>query len=87
MVKSKIQNAVSAAESVQPPKALLIELSGKLADDDGDEASAPPTVELFAALSMEEVLACVRSRHPSVEVLQLKVLGKVQVLSSSENLE
>lgn len=87
MVKSKIQNATPAAESVPPPKALLIELKGKLAGDDEDEKSAPPSVEIFAALSMEEVLAYVRGRQPSIEILELRVLGKVQVLSSSENLE
>jgi hypothetical protein len=42
--------------------------------------------EMFAALSIEEVIAYVRNRQPSVEILELKVLGKVQVLSSSEHL-
>ncbi len=41
---------------------------------------------MFAALSLEEVIAYVRNRQPTVEIVELKVLGKVQVLSSSENL-
>jgi hypothetical protein len=35
---------------------------------------------------MEEVIAYVRNRQPSVEIMELKVLGQVQVLSSSEHL-
>ncbi len=42
---------------------------------------------MFAALSMEEVIAYVRGQRPGVEIVELKVLGKVQVLSSSEHLE
>ena len=36
---------------------------------------------MFAALSMEEVIAYVRNRQPAVEIVELRVLGKVQVLS------
>jgi hypothetical protein len=41
---------------------------------------------MFAALSLEEVTAYVRNRQPAAEIVELKVLGKVQVLSSSEHL-
>jgi hypothetical protein len=41
---------------------------------------------LAFGLSLEEVIACVRNRQPSVEIMRLKVLGKVEVLSSSEHL-
>jgi hypothetical protein len=41
---------------------------------------------MFAALSIEEVIAYVRTRQPGSEIMELKVLGKVQVLSSSEHL-
>jgi hypothetical protein len=44
------------------------------------------STEIFAALSLEEVIAYVRNRQPAVEIMELKVLGKVQVLSSSEHL-
>jgi hypothetical protein len=86
MAKSKIRNAVPDAGSVQPSRALLIELKGAMASEDEDQ-SAVSCTELFAALSVEEVLAYVRGRQPSVEIMELKVLGKVEVLSSSENLE
>jgi hypothetical protein len=35
---------------------------------------------------MEEVIAYVRRRQPSIEILELKVLGQAQVLSRSEHL-
>lgn len=83
MVKGKDRETTSAA--VRPQKALLFELKGEALSE--EEGAAAVSTELFAALSMEEVLAYVRGRQPSVEVLELKVIGKLQVLSSSENLE
>lgn len=65
-------------------RGLLIELKGEKAADDGSAATA--STEMFAALSLEEVIAYVRIREPSIEIMELKVLGKVQVLSSSEHL-
>jgi hypothetical protein len=41
---------------------------------------------MFAALSIEEVIAYVQTRQSSIEIIELKVLGQVQVLSSSEHL-
>ena len=41
---------------------------------------------MFVAIRLEEVIAYVRNRRPSVEIGGLKVLGQVQVLSSSEHL-
>jgi hypothetical protein len=83
MAKSKDRDVFPSSD--QPHKALLIELKGKKAAE--DEGSATATTELFAALSLEEVIAYVRGRQPSAEIIELKVLGKVQVLSSSEHLE
>lgn len=83
MAKSKDRAAFPSSD--QPHRALLIELKGERAADDGSEA--PASTEMFAALSLEEVIAYVRNRQPAVEIVELKVLGKVQVLSSSEHLE
>ena len=85
MAKSKDRDAVPGPNSAEPSKALLIELQGKR--DADDEGAATASTEMFAALSIEEVLAYLRNRRPEFEVVELKVLGKVQVLSSSENLE
>lgn len=70
--------------SDQPLRSLLIELKGERAAKDGSAATA--SSEIFAALSVEEVIAYVRNRQPCVEIVELKVLGQVQVLSSSEHL-
>jgi hypothetical protein len=64
-------------------KALLFELSGKTSSDEGNSTTVS---EVFAALSVEEVIAHARSRQPSIEIMELKALGKVQVLSCSEHL-
>ena len=43
-------------------------------------------IEMFAALSIEEVNIYVQTRQPAVEIMELKVHGKVLVLSTSERL-
>jgi hypothetical protein len=82
MAKSKDQDAFPLSN--QPHRALLIELKGETAAEDGSASTT--STEILAALSMEEVIAYVRNRQPAVEILELNVLGKVQVLSSSEHL-
>jgi len=82
MAKSKDRDVLPLSN--QPHRALLIELKGERAAEDG--SAATPSTEVFAALSMEEVIAYVRTRQPAVEIVELKVLGKVEVLSSSEHL-
>lgn len=82
MAKSKDRDAFLSTD--QPHRSLLIELKGERAAEDGSAVTA--STEIFAALSMEEAIAYVRNRQPSVEIMELKVLGKVQVLSSSEHL-
>lgn len=70
--------------SDQPHRALLVELKCERVAENGGAAAA--STEIFAALSLEEVIAYVRRRQPSIEIMELKVLGMVQVLSSSEHL-
>jgi hypothetical protein len=82
MAKSKDKDVFPLSD--QPRRALLIELKGERAADDGTETR--DSTEMFAALSLEEVIAYVRNRQPSVEIMGLKVLGNVEVLSSSEHL-
>jgi hypothetical protein len=83
MAESKNQETVSSLG--QPHRALLIELKGEQTAEDGSAATV--TTELFAALSLEEVIAYVRRRQQNAEIVGLKVLGKVEVLSCSEHLE
>lgn len=82
MAKSKDRDVFPPSD--QPHRALLIELKGERGAENGSTAAAP--TEMFAALSLEEVIAYVRNRQPSVEIVELKVLGTIQVLSSSEHL-
>lgn len=81
MEKGKSQDVVLTAGP--PHRAVLFELKGERSTEDGTSASS--STEMFAALSMEEVIAYVRRRQPSTEINELKVLGTVQVLSSSEH--
>ena len=79
MGKSKDRDVLPSSN--QPHRALLIEPKGETAAEDGSETTA--ATEIFAALSIEEVIAYVRNRQPAVEIMERKVLGKVQVLLSA----
>lgn len=82
MAKSKDRDVFPSSD--QPHRAVLLELKGERAAEDG--SAAMTSTEIFAALSMEEVIAYVRNRQPAVEIMELRVVGKVQVLSSSKHL-
>ena len=84
MAKSKDRDVFPAPELPQQFRALLFELKGKR-DAEG-ETTAFLSTEMLAALSIEEVIAYMRNRRPAFEIVELKVLGKVHVLSSSEHL-
>ena len=84
MAKSRDRDSGSSSERSVPRRSLLFELKGKRSPEDG--SSTAISSEMFAALSIEEVIAFVRTRQPGSEIVELKVLGKVQVLSSSEHL-
>ncbi len=82
MTKSKDRDVFPSPDHSR--RALLVELKGEKIAEDGSTTTS--SAEIFAALSMEEVIAYVRNRQPSIEIIELKVLGQVQVLSSSEHL-
>lgn len=82
MAKSKDRDVFPSSD--QPHRALLIQLKGEHTAEVGSEMT--DSTEMFAALSLEEVIAYVRNRQPVVEIMEVKILGKVQVLSSSEHL-
>ncbi len=84
MAKSRDRDSSPSPERSGPHRSLLFELKGTRNTEDGNAAAV--SSEIFAALSIEEVIAYVRNRQPSIEIIELKVLGKVQVLSSSEHL-
>jgi hypothetical protein len=82
MAKSKDRDVFPSSDHSR--RSLLVELKGEKIAEDGSTTTS--STEIFAALSMEEVIAYVRNRQPSVEIMELRVLGRVQVLSSSEHL-
>ena len=84
MAKSRDRDIFPSSDQSGPYKALLFELKGKRDAEDGTAATV--CTEIFAALSIEEVIAHMRRRQTSIEIVELKVLGKVHVLSSSEHL-
>ncbi len=84
MAKSRDRDIFPSLDQSGPHKALLFELKGKRDAEDGTAAAV--STEMFAALSIEEVIAHVRRRQTNTEIVELKVLGKVHVLSSSEHL-
>jgi hypothetical protein len=84
MAKSRGRDSGSPSERLVPHRSLLFELKGRRNNEVGTEAAV--STEMFAALSIEEVIAYVRTRQPGSEIMELKVLGKIQVLSSSEHL-
>ena len=84
MTKIKDRDSSSSSERSVPLRSLLFELKGKRNTEEGNTAAV--STEMFAALSIEEVIAYVRTLQPGSEIIELKVLGKIQVLSSSEHL-
>jgi hypothetical protein len=63
-----------------PP--LLFEITGHDRVDQGREGR---TLRI-AALSLEDVIRYIRTGHSDLEITEIKVIGAIQVLSSSENL-
>ena len=63
-------------------KALLFEISGHKPTDQGKDGL---TLRV-AALSLEEVIRYIRTSHPDFEIIEVKVVDQIEVLSSSEYL-
>ncbi|MBB5343338.1 hypothetical protein [Tunturibacter empetritectus] len=63
-------------------KALLFEVSGHMRADQGKEGR---TLRI-AALSLEEVICYMRTGHSDFEIAEVKVVGQIEVLSTSEHL-
>lgn len=43
-------------------------------------------IQRIAALSLEEVVRFMRAKHPGCEIAEIKVVGNIDVLSSSEHM-
>ena len=69
-------------DGVAVQKALLFEVAGT---EHADHEKAGRTLHI-AALSLEEIVRYMRSRYSRFEIAEIKVVGHIEVLSSSEHL-
>jgi hypothetical protein len=82
MAKGKHQDELLNAGGACAQKALLFEVACNKRVDRGNEER---TLRL-AALSLEEIIHYVRTSHSDLEITEVKVVGHIEVLSSSEHL-
>jgi hypothetical protein len=82
MAKGRHQDELSNAGRACAQKALLFEVAGNKRVDRGTEGR---TLRI-AALSLEEIVHYVRTSHSDLEITEVKVVGHIEVLSSSEHL-
>ena len=82
MAKAKHQAKVPDADRSFIQKALLFEVAGNSRVDQRDEGR----MFRIAALSLEEVIRYMRATQSDLEITELRVIGHVEVLSSSEHL-
>lgn len=82
MTKRGHETELSNADSPAVKKALLFEVAGAVRADQGQAAS---TLRI-AALSLEEIVRYMRSKYSRFEIAEIKVVGHIDVLSSSEHL-
>ncbi len=81
MTKATHQAEVSDADRSFIHKALLFEVAGKSRVDQRNEGR----MFRIAALSLEEVIRYMRATQSDFEITELKIIGQVEVLSSSEH--
>ena len=82
MANAKHQAEVLDADRSFIQKALLFEVAGNSRVDQRNEAR----MFRIAALSLEEVIRYLRATQSDFEITEFKVIGHVEVLSSSEHL-
>lgn len=84
MAKRKDQSELLGAGEGPAQKALLFQITGNECRENGSRDEV--RTQRIAALSLEETIRYMRARHPSFEIAEVKVVGIIQVLSSSEHL-
>jgi hypothetical protein len=83
MAKWRHQGELSNEGGARVQKALLFEVTGNKRVDRETEGR---TLRI-AALSLEEIVHYVRTSRSDLEITEVKILGHIEVLSSSEHLE
>lgn len=82
MANGKHQSHVSDGNETAVGKALLFEVAGNKRNDQTKEER---TLRI-AALSLEETIRYIRTCHPDFDIAEVRVAGRIEVLSSSEHL-
>ncbi len=83
MAKGKHQSHELDGGEAVAGKALLFEVAGNKHTDQEKERR---TLRI-AALSLEETIRYIKTKHSDFEIAEIKVAGCIEVLSSSEHLE
>ncbi len=83
---AKMKDSSEGLDAREGPlqKALLFEISGNECHANGSRDEV--RTQRIAALSLEETIRYIRLRHPNFEIADVKVVGIIQILSSSEHL-
>lgn len=84
MSKKKDLSEPLTTEQVSMQRALLFEI--RCGEHREKGADAEIRIQRIAALSLEEAVRYIRVKHPSFEIAEIKVVGHIDVLSSSEHL-
>ncbi len=82
MTKREHQSELSNADGATVQKAFLFEVAGA---ENADQGKTGRTLRI-AALSLEEIIRYMRFRYSRFEIAEIKVVGPIDVLSSSEHL-
>lgn len=83
MTKREHQVELSNADGAAVQKALLFEVTGA---ESADQEKGGRTLRI-AALSLEEIVRYMRFKYSRFEIANIKLIGIIDVLSSSEHLE
>lgn len=84
MAKEKSQSYVKSGERRSAQKALLFEITGHERSKAG--VGDQVWTQRIAALSLEEAVRHMRVSHPDFEISEIRVIGGIEVLSSSEHI-
>lgn len=84
MSKKKDLSETVTTEQGPMQRAILFEIT--CCEHRQKGADAEMRIQRIAALSLEEAVRYIRVKHPSFEIAEIRVVGHIDVLSSSEHL-
>ena len=84
MSKKKDLSELLSMEQSPMQRAILFEI--RCGEHREKGADAEMRIQRIAALSLEEAVRYMRVKHPGCEIAEIKVVDKIEILSSSEHL-